>query len=237
MAQKKRQANLKKPALKPELVLVAHSAKTAVATKPKKSPKKSKKRNRRKNGIAKYFKFRIKQRTFALIVACVTLVAIVIVWLAASQAVLQTNKMFDSAQSVAGSAYEAVKQEAKLVKIIGNNDQRAREIINYQSAPAELQKFIMADYRRFKKQCIANGKLSDDIGYELSAVIYDTYAVAKRSCNGTDTVIFKKFDNGWALVFSGNIDPPCTLVNDLEIPQGASMYCALDGVRYVNANP
>lgn len=237
MAQKKRQANLKKPALKPELVLVAHSAKTAVAAKPKKSPKKQKKHIRKKNSIAKYFKLRIKQRTFALIVASVAIVAIVIVWLTASQAVLQANKMFDSAQSVAGSAYEAVKQEAELVKIIGNNDQRAREIVNYQSAPAELQKFIMADYRQFKKLCIANGVLSDDVGYELSGVIYDSYAVAKRSCNGTETVIFKNFNKNWALVFSGNIDPPCTLVNDLEIPQGAAMYCAQDGVRYVNANP
>ena len=237
MAQKKRQTSSKKPVIKPELVLTAHKPKRTNPPKHKKQAANPKKQKQHKKHFAKYLRIRIKQRTFVVIVAAVTVVAIIITWLFVSQALKQADAMLEDAKNVAGSAYVAVKQEANLIKIIGSNRQRASEIVNYQSAPAELQKFIMADYRQFKKQCIANATLSDDVGYELSSVIYDSFAVAKRSCNGTDTAIFKKFDEKWAVVFSGNIDPPCSLVNDLEIPQGASMYCAQDGVRYVNANP
>jgi hypothetical protein len=95
----------------------------------------------------------------------------------------------------------------------------------------------MDDYKVFKKQCTVNDKISSDVGYELHSVIYDSYAVVKRTCNGTDTAILKKFGSTWAIAFSGNVLPPCTVTNDLDIPQGASYYCVQDGVTYVNPNP
>lgn len=234
--QKNRQSkNTPKRTIKPEEVLVVRpKQKTVIRTTKKVAPPKKK---RPKLRIKKYANMRVRQPVFKLIVVAFLCVAVAVAWFFVSESLRETNRSLDASAKAANGMFVAAKAEADLVRIIGTKTQRANEIINYQSAPKDLQSFVMSDYRTFKKQCIANGKLSNDISYELNNVIYDEFAVAKRTCNGTDTAIFKKFDGKWALVFSGNVLPKCSLVNDLNIPQGATMYCSQDDIRYLNPNP
>ena len=233
MAQRKA---AKKIPLKPEAVFVAHNKQTPAQKKPK--VRKSKpKTNHKKSFISKFARTRVKKPIFYTIVSVVLAIVVVYLWIIVGQSVRETNVILDSSKKTASAAYVIAKKESDLVRIIGTRLQRQSEIQNYQSAPVDLQRFMTNDYRTFKQQCISNGTLAADVGYELSAVVYDAYAVIKRSCNGTDTLIAKKFESKWATVFSGNVLPPCALTNDLTIPQGVSFYCMQNEIRYVNPNP
>lgn len=221
--------------LKPEVILVAQK-KPALIVKP--AAKKPQKHHKpKKLRVAKYARIRVKKPIFYSIISVVVAIAVAVTWALVSQSVRETNTTLNESSRVANATYLVAKKQASLIKIIGTKLQRQSEIQNYQSAPNDLQKFMADDYRLFKQQCIANGVLAGDIGYELHSVVYDSFAVIKRSCNGVDTLIAKKFETKWATVFSGNILPPCSLTNDLAIPQGASYYCQQNEVRYVNPNP
>jgi len=234
MAQKK--APRKNHNIKPEEVIVAH--KKVVVLKPKAVPKKVIKKPKKKHlGLRKYGKIRVRQSVFFSIISIILAIAVAITWVRVQESVRDTTANLDASARTANSTYVIAKKEADLIKIIGTKLQRQSEIKNYQSAPTDLQKFVTSDYKQFKQQCIANGKLSDDVGYEVSSVIYDSFAVVKRTCNGTDTAILKKFGDKWAVAFSGNVLPPCSVTNDLNIPQGASYYCEQNSVMYINPNP
>ncbi len=226
--------NRKKVRLQPEEVYVARPKKVSV---PKPAPKKKVKKSKPKVHIKKYARIRVRRSVFVMVVVATLSIAVAITWIVVKQSILETNKSLQASAKTANGMFIAAKTEADLIRIIGTKKQRASEIINFQSAPVDLQKFIMDDYKTFKKQCTVNGKISSDVGYELKSVIYDAYAVVKRTCNGTDTAILKKFGATWAIAFSGNVLPPCTVTNDLDIPQGASYYCTQDGGTYVNPNP
>lgn len=231
-APKKKARNL----FKPEIVYRAQPKKPArVLVKPKKKP--SKKSKSVKLPIKKTLNKRVRRRVFYPIVAIVVAFFVVMTFMQVRSSVTDTNTLLTGASSHANDSYVIAKKEADLIKIIGTKFQRRSEIVNYQSAPADLRSFVDTDYRAFKSACITDNKLTGAVRYEISNVEYDKFAVIKRTCNGgTDTVILEKFDK-WGVVFSGNIYPPCSLTNDLNVPQGASYYCMYDGVRYINPNP
>lgn len=235
MAEKKKPQNSK---IKPEEVIRAK--KRVVVSQPKPVPKprpKPKKRHKKHISVKKIANKRVNNPIFVSILAIVLSIFVVFTWVYVSRSVKETNNNLDQASKSANGVYLIAKKEAELIKIIGTKMKRQSEVVNYQSAPDDLQKFVDADYKIFKQQCIVNGKLPSGVSYEISNIIYDSYAVIKRGCNGTESTILKKFDKKWAVVFSGNIYPACSLVNDLDIPQGASMYCDLNGVTYLNPNP
>lgn len=241
MADAKRKKTLRKKQPKPEVVVKALPkatiAKPAKNVKPTVT-KTSAKHRRRANSVKRLLGKRVRQPVFATVFSVVLLIAVVVSWAVVGDSLSKTYIMYDSAVSASAGAYSAVIGEARLLRVIGGDKQRADEIVNYQSAPVDLQKAIMSDYRLFKKKCMVNGVISGDVSYELGNVVYDAYAVARRTCNGgTDTAIYKKFSDRWSLIFEGNNEPSCILTNDLEIPQGTARYCYQDGVRYLNPNP
>lgn len=240
MAAKSPKAKPKKTAsIKPEAVLRAKPRKTlSVQKKIAAPPKKTHhKKSHLGASIRRFLKKRIPRRVFLPIVAIILAIAVVVTGLSVLQSVRTTNTLLDRAAKQANVPFLIAKKEADLIRIIGTSTKRQAEIENYQSAPADLQAFMMKDYRQFKEQCIAAGALPDDVGYKVENVIYDSYAIIKRSCNGAETAIAKKFENGWAIAFSGNVLPPCSLINDYDIPQGASYYCQQNGITYINPNP
>ena len=240
MSAKSPKAKPKKPtAIKPEAVLRAKPKTTPPL--PKKAVARPKKTHHKKSHLGgtvrRLLKKRIPRRVFLPIVAIVLAGAVVVTGSAVLQSVKTTNTLLDKAAKQANVPFLIAKKEADLIRIIGTSTKRQAEIENYQSAPADLQAFMMKDYRQFKEQCIAAGALPDDVGYKVENVIYDSYAIIKRSCSGTETAIAKKFENGWAIAFSGNVLPPCSLINDYDIPQGASYYCQQNSITYINPNP
>lgn len=229
----------KKPAVRPEAVFRARPK--PVTQKPASKKQPLKKRHKKQLGwlkaVRRFGHKHVPRRLFVAIVAIVLTAAVIATGVLVQESVSQTNQLLTEAAEQANNSFLIAKKEADLVRIIGTKTKRQSEITNYQSASAGLQSFMNADYRQFKASCIANGSLPSDVGYEVTNVIYDSFAVIKRTCNGTDTVILKKFDSGWAIVFSGNVLPACSLVNDFAIPQGASYHCEQNGVTYLNPNP
>jgi|GEM_PF-1122271 len=235
MAQKK--TTRKKRPLQPEEVILARAKPKSIT--PKAPPKKSVKKPK-KHPIhwRKYARLRVRKDVFYSLISIVLAIVVVFTWMHVSESVRDIHNNLNASTRTANATFLVAKKEADVIRVIGTKLQRQSEIKNYQSATPDLQKFVSSDYRTFKQQCIANGTLSDDVGYEVSSVIYDAYAVVKRTCNGgTDTAILKKFNDKWALVFSGNVYPPCSTLNDLNIPQGASYYCTQNDVPYINPNP
>ena len=222
--------------LKPEAILRAHPKKRVV--KPVKQKKKPAKKPKAVHiPVRKLLNKRVRRKVFYPVIAIILAIVVVITFLQVRASILDTNALLTAASSHANDSYVIAKKEADLVKIIGTKLQRRSEIVNYQSAPADLRAFADTDYRTFKSSCITDNKINGEVRYEISSVEYDKFAVVKRTCNGgTDTVILEKFDR-WAVIFSGNVYPPCTLTNDLDVPQGASYYCMYDGVKYINPNP
>ena len=220
--------------IKPEQVIVAKKVAKPKSPPPKPTPKNH---HKRRSLLKSLFSKKLKPTTFVSIVIIVFVVSVVVVGIMVSKSVKQTNISLDHARSTSDSMYLLAKKEADVIKLIGSKPKRQLEIINYQSAPTELQAFAEKDYKEFKQQCIINGNLSANVSYEIANVIYDKYAVVKRSCDGSELSILKKFDNKWAVVFSGNNLPSCSIVNDMDIPQGATMYCDQNGVQYLNPNP
>lgn len=225
--------------IKPEQVI---HAKKRVIEKPQKPAPKLKrvkpKKNRNKHSLLKIlFSKKLKSPIFNTIVMIVLVFFVILTCVIVSKSIKQTNILLDQSNATSNTMYLFAKKQAEIIKIIGPKQKRQSEIVNFQSAPKDLQEFVEADYKEFKQQCIVNGKLQDGVSYEISNIIYDKFATVSRNCNGAESSILRKFDKKWSVVFSGNNLPKCSLINDLDIPQGASMYCDQNGVSYVNPNP
>lgn len=225
--------------IKPEEVIRARKRVTEKPPKPAPKPKKQKpkKRHTKHHYVNKLFGKKLKSPVFYSLVIVILAFFVILTWVFVSKAVEQTNNSLDQSSATSNTMYLFAKKEAEIIKIIGPKQKRQTEIVNFQGAPKDLQYFVETDYKDFKQQCIVNGKLPDGVSYEISNIIYDKFAIVKRNCNGAEMSILKKFDKKWSLVFSGNNLPSCSLVNDLDIPQGATMYCDQNGVRYLNPNP
>lgn len=229
MAKKKPSAKVTKARnFKPEIVYFAKKPKPIVVKKPKKAVKK----HHRPLKIR-----RVNRKSFYAIIFVVALITTVLVWTYVTAQVRQATKIFDSAQQITSNSALKNYKQLSVARAVGSDEKLKSEIINLQSGPADLQKYVLTDYRIFKQGCVVNGQLIDNTSYEIVNVIYDKFAVIARTCSGTDKAILKKFDVGWAIAFSGNVYPPCSLTNDLAIPQGASLYCVQNGITFVNPNP
>lgn len=129
------------------------------------------------------------------------------------------------------------KDMIKKMSLMGNDANYPNEIINFQSAPADLQEFVLRDYKAHKSQCIVNGTFAGPLRYEIVNIVYDTYARIEKECAGTDTLIVKKMSGVWTAVFSGNDWLECDDVNAFDVPQGIAYYCREGTVTYTNPNP
>lgn len=236
---KKTKKIIKKQNLKPEEILRAKKRSVGLPQKPLPKPVKPapKKRHKKTLSLKKLGQRKVKNPICISIIAIFLAIVVIIVWVLVAKSVKETNNSLDASEKSANGMYIVAKKEADLIRVIGTKLKRQSEVVNYQSAPADLQKFIDADYKAFKQQCMVNGKITNNVGYEVTSIVYDSYAVIKRNCDGNDTLILKKFDTKWAVVFSGNVLPTCSTVNDFDIPQGASMNCEQNGVVYLNPNP
>lgn len=236
MASKKPAKHLKRIP-KAEAVLRAKPKPKPIAKKPVAPKKKPAKRRNIHLPLRSLLHKRVKKPVFYTIIACFLAVVAIVTFLQVRTSVLQTNQLLEAASTRANDSFLFAKKEAELVRIIGTKLERRSEIINYQSAPADLRAFAEADYRTFKANCVVDKKIDGTVRYKIENVPYDSFARITRTCNGgTDTVLLKKFDT-WAVIFSGNVLPPCTLTNDLDVPQGIAYYCTYDGVSYINPNP
>lgn len=122
-------------------------------------------------------------------------------------------------------------------KLIGTKDQLASEIINYQSAPTDLQNWVLKDYFVFKSKCIVNGEYIGPASYEINNVTYDEYAKILMNCAGEDQQIVAKVGGSWAVVAAGKAAPDCNDVNSLAIPMGIAPTCTDGKTLYPNPNP
>lgn len=129
------------------------------------------------------------------------------------------------------------EQDIKTAGIVGTVKQLKSEIKGWDKVSGDIHPYILRDYKQYKKDCVVNGQLAGEVSYELVNMTYNSYALVKKGCNGVTSEILKRFDNGWAVVYSGSAMIPCGLVNDLDIPQPVSYNCIDNGVVYVNPNP
>jgi hypothetical protein len=224
---------------KPEEIIKATSRSKNKPKKQSNKPKivKSKKRSKNFINFKKISRIKVNKFTIIFIFAVCLLVCVLVVWLYVAKAIKQTNQLYDSSIKIANNMYIVAKKEADLSRVIGTKDVRRSEIINLQSASNSLQRYIEYDYRNFKQSCMVNNKLPDNVGYEIVNVVYDSYALVRKNCQGSENEILKKFDKNWSVVFTGNILPQCSMVNDLAIPQGIMMYCEQNSATYLNPNP
>jgi hypothetical protein len=129
------------------------------------------------------------------------------------------------------------EDQIAIADLVGTRKQLISEVAGYQSAPTDLQDYVLKDYRAFKKTCIANFQLLDDTKYFIKNVVYDKYALVSKYCDGVQNNILAKINDVWTVIYNGNALIPCSLVNDFSIPQGVSMRCTLNGTSYLNPNP
>jgi hypothetical protein len=219
--------------IKPEMVYTALPRK---AIKPKPAKKPQKKKVHKKHQPTK-----AEQRTQNRMVrralgACISLI-LLIVALYILTGLFKLERIFDESIRTTEVLNSIDKDAAAKARIAGSNSALQAQIVNFQSAPQDLQSFITQDYRNFKNSCIVNGQISPDVGYEVVAVVYDSFAKVARTCGGTTTALLKRFESGWTEVFSGNVPPACSLVNDLAIPKGLAATCVEQGASYQNPNP
>ena len=232
----KKPRSAKKQSIKPEAIIRATPKRRIAAPKPPQK-KPTKKQRRVHIPLRAFLHKRVKKPIFYSIVACFVAIVSVVTFMQVRTAVTNTSDLLAAASQRANDSFLFAKKEADLVRIIGTKLERRSEIVNYQSAPADLRAFADADYRSFKANCITDKKIVGTVRYKIENVPYDSFARITRTCNGgTDTVLLKKFDT-WAVIFSGNVQPPCTLTNDLDVPQGIAYYCTYDGISYINPNP
>jgi hypothetical protein len=151
--------------------------------------------------------------------------------------IFKLERIFDESLRQADVINQIDEKAVKNARIAGSDGELQQQVVNFQSAPADLQKYVIADYRKFKNSCIVNDQISPDVGYQVVAVVYDSFAKVARTCGGTTSALIKKFDSGWVEVFNGNVPPTCSLVNDLAIPKGLSEICIEQGIQYTNPNP
>lgn len=165
----------------------------------------------------------------SIVIVCLTLATM---WYATqniSRIIQNTN------ETIATGAYS--KDTVQRLRLIGKTENYPSEIANYQSAPEDLQPFILEDYKMLKTQCIVNGSFAGPISYKVVNVVYDSFARIEKNCNGADTLLLKKISGTWTVIYSGNDLPKCSDVNAFGIPQGLSYKCRDGFVTYTNPNP
>lgn len=207
--------------------------KRAPRPKPKKQPKKRVHAKRRVTKVEKRRQKRIITHAVVGLVGVLLFVA----GLYIITGIFKLERIFDESLRQADVINQIDEEAVKKARIAGSDGELQQQVVNFQSAPTDLQNYITTDYRKFKNSCIVNGQISPDVGYEVVAVVYDSFAKVSRTCGGTTTALVKKFDSGWVEVFSGNVAPACSLVNDLAIPKGLTEVCVEQGVQYTNPNP
>lgn len=167
-------------------------------------------------------------------------VIIVVVLVVAATWVNAAARGFWHEQKRADRASSRLQEDSSawtMLRLVGSPSYYPKEIQNYSSAPADLQAFALKDYRKFKASCISNGKLITPLNYQISNVVYDSFARISKECGGTDMSIVVKMSNKWTVVFEGNDLPTCDSVNEYQIPQGISSQCVKNLVVYTNPNP
>lgn len=206
---------------KPEQVYKVVARKT---TAPKKKP------------IKKHKKYslhsKLSKRTIVIVIGIALLGAFTILSISGKQ-------MLDALRETerpAGSL-ELSSQAAADLKLLGSKSQYPNEIINYQSAPEDLQQYVLRDYTLHKANCIVNGQFVGTLRYEITNVVYDKFARISKDCNGADTNILAKIGGSWTVIVAGNDLPTCKDVNAFDIPQGISYKCRDGFVTYTNPNP
>jgi hypothetical protein len=153
------------------------------------------------------------------------------------QSVNLTKSVYEASISDSNSFLAYDKSQIKTAKIVGTKVQLKNEIKNYNWAPADLQKFMLNDYKSIKKNCVVNGSLVGEVSYRLLSIEYDKYATVMRGCNGEQKSVLAKFSNNWIVIFSGNTTISCSVINDYDIPKIVSPICETNGVLYLNPNP
>lgn len=218
-ARKIRRKNIKKPRLKPA----------------KPSSKKLIKRATKKSANSKK-KLATKTPLSVLLMIFFVSIVLVILW-----TLLHTNAETDRInKQIIKSADSMLFYDANDIKtasIVGTIKQLKSEIVGWSKGNGDLHQYMIRDYKQYKKACIVNGMLAGDVYYELVNMTYNSYALIKKGCNGTESYVLKKFKTGWAVIYSGNELISCKLVNDFDIPQSISYNCVNNGVVYVNPNP
>jgi hypothetical protein len=219
---------------KPEIIYRALPKRVAKKpVKPHKAPKKKPKKILRRPKLTVRQR-KIKERTLTHALTAVIFVLVSLMIFFVLNSLIDANRIYDYLRDNPPTTEVPGSKEAK---IIGTDKKLETEITNFQSAPTDLQAYILKTYRDFKKDCIVNDQPRKDVSYKLESTVYDAYAKASRNCGGQETVLLKKFENGWAEVFIGNTLPPCSLVNDLTLPKGLINKCIDDKTIYLNPNP
>lgn len=147
------------------------------------------------------------------------------------------EKFYDSSFDNASSLLAYNKDQIHVASVVGNRAKLISEITGFQSAPNDLAEFVLKDYKSFKKTCIVNGELTNEVSYTIKSVVYDSFALVSKYCGGSQNSILKKISGNWTVVFSSNLLVPCSMVNDFDIPRGISYHCQTDGVTFLNPNP
>lgn len=177
--------------------------------------------------------------TWPIPVVVLVILAVAIIgsiFLAVRYAYVTVRQTIDTTNTtIADNAYS--KDTVQRLRLIGKTENYPAEIKNYQSAPQDLQPFILEDYRFLKTQCIVNGAFAGPLTYEIVNVVYDSFARIEKNCNGADTLLLKKMSGTWTVIYRGNDLPKCSDVNAFGIPQGISYKCRDGFVTYTNPNP
>lgn len=169
-----------------------------------------------------------------------TIVIIVFVTTLASGVVfVRAYQAYNALRSANESASDALysKEMVEKMRLIGDGTNYPNEIINYQSAPQDLQNFLVQDYKKLKTGCIINGQFAGTLQYTVVNVVYDSFARIEKNCNGADTLLLSKISGVWTVIYAGNDLPPCDAVNAFDIPRGLSSQCRDGLVTYTNPNP
>lgn len=213
--------------IKPELsykVIPKKQAKNVAKKKPK--PKKN----------HKTIKLLIKYKHITVLLFVIAVLLGVAYWYI-NETIKSTTALYDNSVLVARSFLTVNSRDVQVASVVGSNEQLAKEIENYQSAPDDLKTFLLKDYRAFKGNCVVNGKLIGPVEYKVENVVYDQYARLKRTCISNDSAIVAKIGGRWSVVTAGNSLPECRVVNDLNLPQGVTLNCTDGMVIYTNPNP
>jgi hypothetical protein len=224
--------NKQKKQLKPEFSIKVVAKKPAI---PKKLPQKYPLKKQKKTPTFWARLPRQKKLIVIFISICSAIIAVSFVAVGAS--LKRTNDALDNAVRAADSLNTTDASTGSNAKLIGSNDQLSKEIDNYATSPADLQAYVLKDYRLLKQNCIVNGKIYSSLSYGIASVADAQYAQIKRNCNGEQTQILKKFGEKWTVVHEGNDPPQCSLINDMAIPRRVALNCVIGGTTYLNPNP
>jgi hypothetical protein len=175
---------------------------------------------------------KLSKKTTVLVIGAAVVCAFIVLSISGKQML----DALDATKRPPGSL-ELSAQAAADLKLLGSKSNYPNEIINYQSAPVDLQEYALRDYTLHKANCIVNGQYVGTLRYEISNVVYDKFARISKDCNGVDSIILSKIGGRWTVIVAGNDLPTCKDVNAFDIPQGISYKCRDGFVTYTNPNP